>query len=122
MPRVDLKKMLPRILLLLLVGGALVFWVIMRWPCVFRTVTGVPCPGCGLSRAWLAALRLDFGAAFGYHPMFWSIPVLVLYALFDGQIFKSRWLNFGILALLLGSITVCYVIRLVSYLSGDMSI
>lgn len=29
-----------------------------------------------MSRAWIAALRLDFRGAFSFHPVFWSLPVL----------------------------------------------
>lgn len=32
-------------------------------PCLFHLVTGIPCPGCGLSRAFVYALQLDFLAA-----------------------------------------------------------
>ena len=30
---------------------------------------GLSCPGCGMTRASLAAIRLDFSAAFYYHPL-----------------------------------------------------
>ena len=33
-------------------------------PCVFHMVTGLYCPGCGVSHMCLALLRLDFQAAF----------------------------------------------------------
>lgn len=42
--------------------------------CPIRFLTGVSCPGCGMSRAWLAALRLDWQAAFAFHPLF-LLPV-----------------------------------------------
>ena len=42
--------------------------------CPIRFLTGVSCPGCGMSRAWLAALRMDWGAAFAFHPLF-LLPV-----------------------------------------------
>jgi hypothetical protein len=29
-------------------------------PCVFKWVTGIPCPGCGLTRAIAMALRFNF--------------------------------------------------------------
>ena len=34
--------------------------------CPFRFFFGISCPGCGMTRALLAALRLDFAAAFSY--------------------------------------------------------
>ena len=37
--------------------------------CPILYVIGIPCPGCGMTRAVLACLRLDFAAAFRYHPM-----------------------------------------------------
>lgn len=39
--------------------------------CPIRYVTGISCAGCGMSRAWLSLLKLDFAAAFAYHPLFW---------------------------------------------------
>jgi hypothetical protein len=46
--------------------------------CPFAALTGVPCPGCGLSRAALALLSGDVAAAFHFHPLvFVALPVLV---------------------------------------------
>ena len=42
--------------------------------CPFRFFFGISCPGCGMTRALLAALRLDFAAAFSYHPLFFLLP------------------------------------------------
>jgi hypothetical protein len=39
-------------------------------PCLFRSVTGWLCPGCGNSRAALALLRLDFSGALEYNMLF----------------------------------------------------
>lgn len=100
--------------------GVLLFWVMMDWPCLFRRITGIPCIGCGLSRAWLAALRLDFYSAFRHHPMFWSIPVLMLLALFDGKLFRKDIWNRILLILLPAGLIVCYIIRLVVYLRGNV--
>lgn len=69
--------------------------------CPFWMVTGLPCPGCGMSRALLALVRLDIKTAFSYHLMVWSLPILYLCFLFDGKLFQKKWLNgvlYGILA------------------------
>jgi hypothetical protein len=42
----------------------------MTGGCLFRTVTHIPCPGCGMTHAFLAAFRLDFADAFRWHPLF----------------------------------------------------
>ena len=42
--------------------------------CPAREWLGLCCPGCGLTRACLAALRLDMVSALHYHPLFWLFP------------------------------------------------
>ena len=44
-------------------------------PCVFRLITTIPCPACGLSRAVLYAIQLDFPAALRMNILF--LPLLV---------------------------------------------
>lgn len=49
-------------------------------PCVFHEVTGFFCPGCGITRAVLALLELDFIQAFTYNPLvFILIPSYTIY-------------------------------------------
>ena len=38
-------------------------------PCVFHTVTDVPCPGCGMTRACLSITHGQFTDAWRYHPL-----------------------------------------------------
>ena len=78
--------------------------------CPIKFLTGISCAGCGMSRAWLSLLNLDFASAFHYHPLF-IFPVigLILY-LFRNRIpqkvYKNSFILMGILML------VVYVIRL----------
>jgi hypothetical protein len=37
------------------------------WDCPFFKLTGIPCPGCGLSRACLLLLRGEVRASFRFH-------------------------------------------------------
>lgn len=36
--------------------------------CVFRRVTGRPCPSCGMTRSWSAAAHLQLRRSFAFHP------------------------------------------------------
>jgi hypothetical protein len=50
-----------------LLGGAhLMGWSL--WPCFFAATTGLPCPGCGMTRATAALLKGQWGLAMMYHP------------------------------------------------------
>lgn len=118
MKRIFLPKWkLPLFLLSAVILG---LWVALEIPCPIRSLTGVICPGCGMSRAWLACLRLDFIGAFSYHPMFWAVPVVAIYLLFDCRLFSKPLLN-GMLpcGILLG-IAVCYIIRLAAFFAGTL--
>jgi hypothetical protein len=35
--------------------------------CPLRNLTGLPCPGCGLTRSFIATAHADLTAAFGFH-------------------------------------------------------
>ncbi len=43
--------------------------------CPIKFFTGICCPGCGMTRAFLSILRLDFEAAFYYHPAIFIMPL-----------------------------------------------
>lgn len=43
--------------------------------CIVRFVFGIPCPACGLTRAALAAARLDLATAQRFHPL--SLALIV---------------------------------------------
>ena len=73
--------------------GLLLTWTGVH--CPIRYLTGIPCPGCGMTRA---CLTLAFGPgglgdrlvrAFQYHPLVFVIPPLLLYAIF------GKWPLFG---------------------------
>ena len=68
--------------------------------CIIKSIIGIPCPGCGMTRALLQALRFNFAEAFKLHSMFWSLPLLGLYFLYDGAVFSNKKLNTGVLVAL----------------------
>lgn len=44
--------------------------------CYIKIVTGIPCPGCGMTRALFSFLSLEFSKAFFYHPLF---PLVLIF-------------------------------------------
>lgn len=83
-----MKKRLMRLLILiLLVGlsgvsyGLFVKITGIAVPCVFRLVTGLQCPGCGVTHMCMALLQLDIQEAYNSHPMlFIQLPILAVIA------------------------------------------
>lgn len=111
-----------KLLLFGLFAAVLVLWYWQDLPCVIRQLTGIPCPGCGMSRAWLQVFQLDFAGAFGYHPMFWSVPILAVYILYDGKPIPNPKVNNILLIILLAAFFLCYIFRLASFLNGTLTI
>lgn len=67
--------------LLLAVGLAYALWVRatgLALPCPFRAVTGLLCPGCGVTRLCLALLRGDWAGAWRANPAL--LPMLPILA------------------------------------------
>ena len=80
-----IKELKSKLLLTLFYIIILYIFRMLGVPCIFKHFFGIECIGCGMTRAILSALRLDFKKAFMYHSMFWSIPVLYIYFIFDGK-------------------------------------
>lgn len=59
--------------------------------CPIKFVTGVSCAGCGMTRAWLSVLRLDFRQAFAYHPLFWTVPIAAAIYLLRGRMGRKLY-------------------------------
>jgi hypothetical protein len=45
--------------------------------CLLKDIFDIPCPSCGMSRAFLSLLLGDIKAALHFHPLFWIFPVTV---------------------------------------------
>ncbi|GAB6991059.1 DUF2752 domain-containing protein [Paenibacillus pini] len=69
-------------------------------PCVFHELTGLYCPGCGMTRVILSLLRLDGVQAFRYNPLvFILLPLYVMY--FITQKKQMNRTSNGIMAVML---------------------
>jgi hypothetical protein len=44
--------------------------------CLIYATIGLPCPGCGLTRAYLSFFGLNVFDALYSHPLFWAVPIV----------------------------------------------
>ena len=81
------------LLLLLLLYFTLVFILfnMLGITCVFLEILGLPCPGCGMTRAVLSLVNFDIISAAKYNITVFFMPYVFAYVFFD---FKGKWHNY----------------------------
>ena len=76
-----------KIILLLLLGTYFfVAYSLMGYfgiSCVFLEFLKIPCPGCGMTRAFLSLIKLDFYSAVRYNICIFFMPYIFSYVFFD---------------------------------------
>lgn len=103
-------------------GGAaavVIFYFLSKYfgsICPTYRIFKIPCPFCGMTRAHLAAMRLDLEAAIHYNPVFFlGVPCIFFMThdcLFTEKTQKYRKIAVGIL---LGIIVAAYIVRVCLY-------
>lgn len=84
--------------------------------CITKLVFGIPCPGCGLSRAFMALIKFDFKNVIYYNATLLVIPFVAFVIIFKNikwveKIYKSKVFWISILLLCLGY----YVYRMIAF-------
>lgn len=83
--------------------------------CPVVRVTGISCPGCGLSRACLSVLQLHFAEAFRWYPLFF-IVVPFLFLWIHEKVFLQRvpkkWKDKAVYTVCIAVFTV-YIARMI---------
>ena len=79
---------------ILIYSGVCLFIIILYFTigCPTRYFLGICCPGCGMTRALFAFLKLDFKNAFHMHPLIFIMPVVGLIYIFRKK-FPKKLLN-----------------------------
>lgn len=88
---------------------------VLKITCPIKWATGVSCPGCGMTRAFVSVLRLDFAAAFYYHPLWCVLPPAAVALIVLHQAEKKRAFRV-LLYLLIAAFIAAYLWRM---LCGD---
>lgn len=90
--------------------------------CPFRYIFGIPCPLCGMTRAFISLLKLDIGKAFYYHA-FWPV-IVVLFILYFIFLFKNIKINKKMVFVLdiIGILNLAYYFYRLFFLPGVLHI
>ena len=103
--------------------------------CPFKLLTGLPCPGCGMTRSVVTLLHGDLGASLYYHPLgFVIVGLAVALALADAWFWwrdtsalaarsSPTWLLNRLMLtpapwVGIGALTVIWLVRLPLYVAG----
>ena len=86
-----------------MLGGGLFYFLLSLFgisvmPCPVRTLTGLQCPGCGLTSGCRALVQGDWQAALQHHwfaPIFALFWILVAIGLFLPEPFREKYLNYA---------------------------
>lgn len=81
------SRVLSAVIGLLVWGGLFLLTDSLCW---FQSLFGVPCPGCGSTRAAIALFQGNFSEAFAYHPLIPLSLAILPYAVFRDML-KQRW-------------------------------
>ena len=108
------RALLLKLLFTALYLGIVILLYFLHIPCMFRHFLKIECPGCGLTRAYLALLHGDLSGAFSFHPLFWTVPILYLLILTDGKLFSRKWANTLLLGVILSGYLSLFILRLLS--------
>ena len=83
--------------------------------CPIKFLTGISCPGCGMTRAVISLMTLRFADAWYYHPLVYLLPACIIVFLLKSRIPKKifRTLVFTTIVLY---VTI-YITRLLDPLS-----
>lgn len=82
--KIRIKKLTAAAVILIAVG--VLYLIVNRYtgfavPCAFHLVTGLNCPGCGVSRMFISLFALDFKSAFKYNAAVMVTLPLLMYLL-----------------------------------------
>ncbi|MDP4151819.1 MAG: DUF2752 domain-containing protein [Bacillota bacterium] len=77
--------------------------------CLIKDIIGIPCAGCGMTRAWISLFHGDILNAFYWHPLFWLAPAAIVLALSDWR-FRGKT---AILYSCVGLFVAVYIVRMI---------
>lgn len=89
--------------------------------CPAVLITGLPCPGCGMTRAFVHLLHLDFAGAWRMHPFVYFFVIFVIWFVFRRYILgipdtEKAWKVAAVLGIFM---ILFYAWRMIRYFPGE---
>ena len=99
-----------------IIGAVYLAFFLLGVGCPIKFATGISCPGCGITRAFMSLAVGDFAAAFYYHPLFpLAIMLIVAFILHElGRIGEKPY-NITVYAIC----TAFIIVWIVRFFVGD---
>ena len=84
--------------------------------CIFKNQIGIPCPACGMTRAFENLINGNIKEAFYYHPLFIVVILVAIMILFRknktiNRIYKSKKTYIFLIVIIIG----LYIIRMILF-------
>lgn len=101
---------------IVIISGLFVL-LLFIWRCPLEYLFGIPCPCCGMTRAFKSMARLDFAASFSYHPLFLPTGLAIWY-IFHKDVLPERFRLKKKTARILGGVLLFLLLALYIYRVG----
>ncbi|MBN1143344.1 MAG: DUF2752 domain-containing protein [Bacteroidales bacterium] len=89
--------------------------------CIFRNLTGIKCPLCGMTRACYLMFNLEFKSALAFNPLVFLLPLLLLLEILNDinkTPFISRIRKISWIAIVVGLLAL-FILRLFEFFSNN---
>lgn len=87
--------------------------------CYVKSTIGIPCPGCGMTRAYLALLDGDLKSAFFWHPLWWLVVVYPMVHFGFIYFKKEKWTKFQLPLLVFILLISVYIWRMLLHFPNN---
>lgn len=93
---------------------ALIMIIFKLESCPVKLLIGLPCPGCGMTRAVICLLKLDFKGSFRYNALWLILLFIVVVAILKKYgIFKKLYYSRVFWMVIGATILTYYILRLI---------
>lgn len=93
---------------------ALIMNILKLESCPVKLLIGLPCPGCGMTRAVICLLKLDFKGSFRYNALWLILLFIVVVAILKKYgIFKKLYYSRVFWMVIGATILTYYILRLI---------